>query len=114
MKGPTRDYGHAVLRRTTLYLTVPLSTLSIDCFSSRCLLQDLVDRIQNTLTLTRRIKPPVEEVFVESSEEDSEAEEEEEEDKDFPPLSDEVSWDFPQERDREEHFFKLLPGFRHP
>jgi len=52
--------------------------------------RDLVDRIQNTLTLTRRIKPPVEEVFVESSEEESEAEEEEEEDKDFPPLSDEM------------------------
>ena len=47
-------------------------------------------RIKNQLTLTKRIKPPVEEVFVESSEEESE-EEEEEEDKDFPPLTDEVS-----------------------
>jgi len=51
--------------------------------------RDLMIRIKNQLTLTKRIKPPVEEVFVESSEEESE-EEEEEEDKDFPPLTDDM------------------------
>ena len=53
-------------------------------------LQDLVLRVKNQLKLSSRIKPPVEEVFVESSEEESE-EEEEEEDKDFPPLTSEVT-----------------------
>lgn len=53
--------------------------------------QDLVTRLRNNLTVSRRLKPEVEEVFVESSEESEEEEEEEEEDKAFPVLTDEMN-----------------------
>ena len=49
----------------------------------------MVDRLRNKLKLSQRLKPEVEEVYIESSEEESE-EEEDDEDKDFPSLNDEV------------------------
>jgi len=52
--------------------------------------RDLVDRLRNKLKLSQRLKPEVEEVFIESSEEESE-EEEEDEDKDFPSLTEDIN-----------------------
>ena len=49
--------------------------------------QELEERMRVSLKLSQRIKPAVEDPYIESSEEESE---EEEEDKDFPLLTDEV------------------------
>ena len=43
------------------------------------------------MNLSRRIKPPQEEVFSSEESEEEEEEEEEEEDRDFPSLTDEVN-----------------------
>ena len=55
----------------------------------------MLEQIQNKLNLSRRIKPPQEEVFSSEESEEEEEEEEEEEDKDFPALTDEVSFPTP-------------------